>query len=374
MSLRRNLAPRDATGIRRHLVSVVSAVITMAGLLAVSQPAIAGSASTLPIVASGVVVDSTGSPAAGVPVSLYLSANPSTNPLAQTTTDANGAYSIALANTPDLVAAESANGGYVNFDLLAGGTVTSLSRQWLNNTWSQEWSSSPAMARIRLAASRGTRDSYPPAPCNGYGGLPEKTLVSKSTAWTTVGEFHAANDTTGFFSYGNTADSTIGAGFQTPGNPWGIVGSVHISNTKSASAKIVLRRGPKYGRRENTQMQYGYYKWGCSGFNHTWGYEVDALQWTGSSQDGSDNSNLDGGCSNSPYRASFAHNSTFERSSYRAVDFNGAAGVFGATLDAHSGYSQNVVLHWDFGSNNIAHWLCGDDNYVTSSQRVFAGA
>jgi hypothetical protein len=141
------------------------------------------------------------------------------------------------------------------------------------------------------------------------------------------------------------------------------------------SSSITFNRGPKYGRREQSVFQYGKYKWvTCGGTIAS--YEVDALQWTAGSQDGQDNSSLDNHCSTtySQYARTFAVNTAFDRSSNAAVTFNAAVSVFGASLTAKSGYSTTVVSHWSFGNNTNQHWLCGNDNFLGSSHRVFAGA
>ena len=53
--------------------------------------------------------------------------------------------------------------------------------------------------------------------------------------------------------------------------------------------------------------------------------------------------------------------------------FNAAVSIFGASLTAQSGFSTTVRLHYHFGTVQPQHWMCGDDNFISSSHRVFSG-
>jgi hypothetical protein len=48
--------------------------------------------------------------------------------------------------------------------------------------------------------------------------------------------------------------------------------------------------------------------------------------------------------------------------------------VFGASLDARSGFSKWVSAEWTFGRKNPRYWLCGSDDDFVSASRIFAGA
>jgi hypothetical protein len=91
--------------------------------------------------------------------------------------------------------------------------------------------------------------------------------------------------------------------------------------------------------------------------------------------DGTDISNLDFQCqaSHLQWSANYGPNTQFDRASNQAVTFGGAVTVFGVGLNAQSGFSQYVSSHWNFGNDQLNHWLCGNDNYITSSTRIFAG-
>ena len=74
-------------------------------------------------VASGTVVDANGNPLANVPVNLYdelmLGVDQNLNPVASTTTASDGTYLLDLSVTSTYVNRAGANGGAVNFDVIA---------------------------------------------------------------------------------------------------------------------------------------------------------------------------------------------------------------------------------------------------------------
>jgi hypothetical protein len=63
---------------------------------------------------------------------------------------------------------------------------------------------------------------------------------------------------------------------------------------------------------------------------------------------------------------------SFNRDREKAVRWEGAAGVFGASLTARSGYSRWVHGHWRFGAAGM-HLLCGDDGPPKEARHIFAG-
>lgn len=341
---------------------------------------VAASATGSPVIVSGTVVDGSGVALPNVTVQLFYASQMTTqDSVASTTTDSAGAFSIGMDDTRGFQATWISNGGYANLDLaVSSGTlffVKGISRQWASGAWVDQDGAAPAPEVVVLASSQPGVSPIPlraGAQQRAVTCTPQKSLMSTSDAWTDVGEFHAANDAMGFFRYGKTADSDIGIGVSANGSIWSLSGSVHVAN--SNSSVIQFNRGPKYGRRESTVFHYGKYKWVNCG--QIISYEVDALQWTSGAQDGQDNSSYDYHCTTtySAYARSFGLNTSFERSSNAAVTFNAAASVFGVGLTVKSGYSTYVVAHWNFGNSASQHWLCGDTNYITSSQRIFAGA
>ena len=62
----------------------------------------------------------------------------------------------------------------------------------------------------------------------------------------------------------------------------------------------------------------------------------------------------------------------FEVSPGTEVWFQTAVTVFGAGLDAKSGWGTQVVSHWFFGSQPN-HYLCGSDGPVSTAHRIYAG-
>lgn len=69
----------------------------------------------------------------------------------------------------------------------------------------------------------------------------------------------------------------------------------------------------------------------------------------------------------------FTPDTDFTRNKERAVKWEGAADVFGASLSAQSGYSQWVEGYWKFGSSEAMHVLCGDNGPPKRAAHIFAG-
>ena len=71
-------------------------------------------------------------------------------------------------------------------------------------------------------------------------------------------------------------------------------------------------------------------------------------------------------------RGKFGPNSDMRRNRENAARWEGAVGVFGASLTARSGYSKYVQGYWRFGLAGD-HLLCGDDGSPKEAQHIYAG-
>lgn len=60
------------------------------------------------------------------------------------------------------------------------------------------------------------------------------------------------------------------------------------------------------------------------------------------------------------------------RNRENAARWEGAVGVFGASLTARSGYSKYVQGYWYFGPA-ADHVLCGDDGSPREAKHIYAG-
>jgi hypothetical protein len=180
----------------------------------------------------------------------------------------------------------------------------------------------------------------------------QTSLDAEGNTNTTNGEQHPGDNQTAWFRYGQTADSDVEFGIQNPiGSAWGVSGSAHVGNGRSAYVQWNV--GAQWGYKVRTGMHYKKYR-------HTWndpacgnGYlTAKATDWNGGAILGDNVHSLDNNCRNmSGTRSAFYRNTEFDRRTYKATWFTGAASAFGASLRAQSGFSTYVISHWNFGSN-----------------------
>jgi len=396
----------------RRSLGVGGAALVLAGLaptaVAGAAPAPASSAAVgLPLV-SGVLTGADGHPVAGQ-VSLML--DPGAKPVgtevtvpvvASATAGADGRYQLTLApDDPTVAAALAANHGWVNLMIVAEAnglrTMAETGRTSAANlaslasppaagsalpgpTWVDRAGAAPSVD-FALAAGRPGVTALSPAQIaageaqTGAAAPPCRyTVADSQQAGTVVGEIHKWKDTTATFSYGQTADSDIGVGVNATGSGWSLSGTVHVSQSTSATVGWGgWAADGIFGGQLQTQFQYERRHWiNAPGSTYCGVESIVAVGWNGGTSVGADVHQYDGHCDTSGGQ-DYKGGSFLNRDSSRAYRYYGAVNVFGVGLDAQSGYSSSVRMHWDFGTGATNHWMCGNDGPSTSAAIVYAG-
>jgi hypothetical protein len=389
----------------RRGVGLGASVALAAGLFGPAATAVSPTDVGPPIAVSGMLTDGQGAPVAG---SVLLLLQPPPGAPGTTTTvpvtvsqqvGADGQYSLALDPTSPAVAQALADGnGWVTFTLVAqsqGLTLdTMLSRAYAPSVAGQ-FSPTDAGAtargwRIRGGAPKPLRLVLRPgapgvarmtaaqvqAAASGGWAHPDEaycseTVLASSSAPTVVGELHKWKDATASFTYGQTADSDIGAQSRESNGDWTVETAIHISNSRSASVSWGGgAANGNFGRQLTTNFQYEHQLWG--GAYCAFEY-VRSVSWNGGAAWGGDVSTWDGSCDTSPYGDVYKAGTSLDRSSSRAHNYRTGATVFGLGLTAQSGYSTFVKQHWSFGNAYTNHWMCGGNAHETTSSIVYAG-
>jgi hypothetical protein len=212
--------------------------------------------------------------------------------IAETTTDRQGRFTVSIpATRPDLISLAKFHNGALNMEVAIQGVVpdppdsasdartanlvTQVEGLAVGATYSV-YATALALSSVAVGTAEvgrglalsssnvGTLTAYQVvkqalATYARQGNCPYGTgyqKISDSYPQIPVGEFHAYEDTSGWFSYGKTSDSDLGVGYNSGGNGWQVNGSVHMGNSQSASIK--LYRGPYWGKRINTVFHYVY--------------------------------------------------------------------------------------------------------------------
>lgn len=344
-------------------------------------------------VASGVVLDSDGSPAHGTvafylwPSDLRSDGTAADLPLLGTTgLDAVGGFSFEMLPTRLVESEASANGGTINL-LMSVTTdqytaVYNIARQTTvgqvagnavllgpdgSNPGSYTLSLSPSAVGA-VTAVTGAESAVPMRPsgspyCYVYN-------LGSTSANTVVGERHAGANQTVSFSYGTSshADSDISVAVSSNSDgPWSLDGEHHVGQATSVSSTL----DPQSSVSGYVTGPFTYVKERivCNGASAR--YMVRAKAWDGGLASGASISGVDGTrCEQARYRRKFYDPQTFSRSSERSTTWKGGASVYGATLHATSGYSSHVEERWHLGTGTF---LCGNDAPISRSHRVFAG-
>ena len=244
------------------------------------------------------------------------------------------------------------------------------------NTWVDRNGAAPSVD-ITLATGRPGVSTLTPAQVAAAAVQPNVTLppctytvTGSQQAPTVVGELHKWKDTTATFSYGQTADSDIGVGVNATGNGWSLGGTVHISQSNSATVGWGgWAPDTTFGGQLRSQFRYELRHWGSPAC----GVEmIVPVGWAGGTSVGADVHQYDGHCDTTGGQ-DYKGGSFLSRDSMRAYRYYGAVNVFGVGLDAQSGYSSSVRAHWDFGTASTNHWMCGNDGPSTTAPIVYAG-
>jgi hypothetical protein len=199
------------------------------------------------------------------------------------------------------------------------------------------------------------------------GGCWGKRLIDTQIADTVIGEIRAPHDTIeSFFAYGERADSEIGVAGKGAHGPWTASGSFHIANSEDTDVKQWAGSGEH--RLVTGRFVYDKYETTCP--SGRW-EKVVPREWMGDVQS---QPTTVRGCAGYPEDkiGRYGKGTEFNRDRERAVNWEGAVGVYGASLTARSGYSKWAKGHWKFGSAPM-HVLCGNDGPPKLAGHIFAG-
>ena len=196
--------------------------------------------------------------------------------------------------------------------------------------------------------------------------------MQKSTAdaWTTVGEFHTAPwASSSDFGYGATADSNISMAFGYNRTNWSLSGTVNISSNSGFRDQL------NYANQWFGYQILGLFHYGlsdlvgtCTGDTHN--NIVLGISWDGALKLG----NYVGNWDNHPngYTVKYPSGADFSRTTGSAYSYSGAVTVFGASLNAESGYSTTVDESWSAGSQ--PGYLYGNNDFPSRSTIVYASS
>ena len=202
-----------------------------------------------------------------------------------------------------------------------------------------------------------------------------QSIDGSTISWTKVGELHNSGDASARFSYGRTADSTIGVGYSTGSTgPWSLDGTAGVSNTNSVTETQHVPTGqwPNQGYQLLSKFSYEriYFQSACGdNVNFPPYYLVKPTAWDGSMITGQNVSTEPS--PNSQYVDAQGPNTGFVRNSGTAFDYRNAFNAFGASLTAQSGFSTNVQEQWHF--YNYTQYLWGNNGFPTVSSIIYAG-
>jgi hypothetical protein len=374
---------------RPRSLALFAVTLVAAQLLTISDAA----ASELPVIAAGRLLDSAGRPAAG---DVQLFAWPSRHglevgdtvqliPVGRTRVGPSGEFTLRSGASPQLAALAADNGGYVNLEAraltgrfvqethlsryVAGastGAYSSAGGQNRDFAWraGPDEAATPVTVHLDPAASTQTmgNDTRPM-----QGGCSGMKVVDSQIGETVIGELRTPPDTDAArFTYGKRADSEISVAARGADGPWSISGSHHIANAQGAAVNQDAR-GPEH-LQVSSRFVYDKFEYLCPSGRRE---KVVPREWLGdvTSQNVSER-----GCRNASDSrlGRFGPGTGFRRDKERAVTWSGAADIFGVSLSARSGYSEQVQAVWDFGDAPL-HLLCGDDGPPLKSRRIFAG-
>ncbi len=376
--------------VRASIAAVMLLFLPLASLTSVALAATASPATSAlptgsdPQLAQIIVQDSKGAPMKGaiaqvlvVPQNMEASSQ-TTEPIAGTgTVDAQGRVIATITPPARTNAALASKDGHVNYELRVTDRQGTLLADYY---FPRYYGSDPNVAREtptlshtlltspRLASTLAAAGTVPQGPGPNCGTSGSWVTQSETDAYTVVGELHTVTDLSGTFSYGQTADSTIGVGASSDGgSTWSVSGSVSINNS-SGGTVTQGNQAANWGKQLKTEFHYLKQRFYCIVWTSY--YRVIASRWDGSMQIGNDVSSWDN--HRNQYWNSVLGRGTFTRSTNTAYNYSGAVCVFGVCLNATSGFSTNVVLHWTNTSQSTTRYVYGNNDYPPYSTIIYA--
>lgn len=371
----------------RRLSSFFAAFVAAAGLIAVAP---ATQADVLPVLWEGDVRTSAGQPTPAEvvafirPPALELVPGAPLVPLARTTTDATGHFTLrSLPSEAFRLAQDDAGWVTIMVAAFSADRVTMAVDSIAWNADAVRWITHPAELvepsnPVTTATERPTVLVVPAAaptaqgdPPRGFGSCWLKGSRDEGVHPVEVGELHLHMQWGGKFKYTNTRTSSFQVGVAEKGHGWEVGGSVSWSRERG----LTHEKHP-IPARDNIQM-FSYdadmifkrFDWGCNK-----GYpdvsEVSTLEpvdWTGGMHQ------RVGGpqppCGNERYHSSVDPRTVVTRDEGSSMTLDGAISVLGFRGSMTSAISRSVVYTFD----NTVWWernLCGSSNYIVNETRV----
>jgi hypothetical protein len=352
------------------------------------QPLVITAAPTAPVLASGNVPVSGGVIVATVmPDLVEGGAAKPVIVVAEAPVDASGNYVLTASPTSgemvSALARAATNGGWVNLDLTATGTngkmvIESTSRRFTGGQWISD--GSDRAGKVALLRRASAKRSYAVTAATAVDCSAQMSLISTGVTATTNGELHTGDNQNANFYYGQTADSSVEVGLETPAysGAWSVSGSVHAGNSLSQFASWQV--GSQWGHKLRTNMEFKRYYMDYPNNLYPYCPQYDSTKtvesrWVGSTILGADVHSLDNNCGTYPPSKQQRQykGTSWGRSSYDFTWFDGAFSAFGFSARAKSGSSQYVRANWAVGTNYTYYWYCGSDDFPAYAHRVYAG-
>lgn len=191
--------------------------------------------------------------------------------------------------------------------------------------------------------------------------------VSIQDDWAVIGDLHSQPWTSvASFTYGSTADSTIGVLSSYDGTNFSASGEAHIAN--SASAQSTLNEGgATFAYHVKGFFQFGKYNWVACDVP-TDNYEIDPDFWTGGLTWGDSISFTDE--RPNQYTLQLKPGQQFRTTNETAYHYGVGANVFGWGVDTQSGFSSSVVFF--ISAQSTTHgYIYGSNTWPASATEVY---
>jgi hypothetical protein len=318
--------------------------------------------------------------------------------------DTDGSFDLELSPDSELSQLASDNGGFVNLRVSAfrvGSTSYATTRFTFVHLGQGEFSSAPPLdiqytaqdvtspsPSTNPTAGQGQRSAIgaivPPTTRSSYEyGIPGVCVdvheeIDAENRYTLSGEYHSSPGMTGYWGYGETADSEIEAAIRQSGGQWSGAGVAKINNTGSSQVRL-SRSGP-WAKRVKTAMHYVHEKhWiQCIFWEIDVHYETRATRWVGGTEEGvtvgGDGLTRAKAAGTSGRCVAYEPGSAWTKKTGRASTYEAAVSVFGASLKATSGWSGEVIAHYNTGSTNDWYAFFGEHTPPDVAQIVYTAS
>jgi len=390
--MRLRLVPRTTS--RRGLVGALFSVAALAGSLVGIPAASALGRDALPVLWEGKILDPAGQPAAAEVVALLrpppeaLVPGVPLVPLARTTTDNAGGFSLRSLPTPALTAMTGESGWLTV--MLAAFTHDGMSMAVDSVAWhGGRWITDPAelasgaasdvtstnqrpkvLTTVALRTPSGEDRDQGHAP-KGVGSCWMTSAKGAGDHYVAVGELHLDRDWGGMFEYSQSRYSSFQIGVSHEGSGWSVGGSVSMAkNTKFEVPHDLPSEARERFWTWKAHMDFKRFGWGCNkGYpevHHA--ATLEPVEWRGGlpPTEGGDLPTC-----NPEHKATFGPGAKPKRQVGSSVTLTGAITVPGFTGSMTSAFSESVVNQW-INPTKRNRQLCGESDDLTKDTRVLS--